>query len=137
MPFLPKTSAGSATDEGKIQVVTKAITVAANAAATTLLTVSTQDCIVKSITIYAVTGATADLTNLIITDGTAVVTFIDAVSGVRANLDTADKQVAWTGAAYLPVGETIKIDPTGTGATALDLLAIVEYMAVSDGGVIS
>ena len=80
---------------------------------------------------------TADLTNLIVTGcGAAgtVVTFVDAVSGLRANLDTAGKQVSWQGGVYLPVAGTISVDPTGTGATALNLVTVIEYFACVTGG---
>lgn len=120
---------------GKTQIVNKAVAIAANAANTVLLTATTAAVFIKSLTVYAVAAQTADLTNLIVTGAAGdVVTFIDAVTGAQANLDAAGKQVAWTGACYLPAGATIDMDPTGTGATALNLIVSVEYMAaVNDG----
>jgi len=124
---------------GKTQVLNVPIAIAANAAATVIATATTKPVLIKSFTLYAVAAQTADLTNIVAQGAGAgtVVTFVDAVAGLRANLDAAGKQVSWAsngGRVYLPAGGTIQVDPTGGGATALNLIASIEYIAAEDGG---
>lgn len=123
---------------GVRQVIIDSITVAANSAATTIFTVAgAQAIIVESVVLYAASAQTADLTSCNVTGGDTgdEVSFLRAIT--QAQLDDASKQAAWTGAAYLTLGDVILFDPTGTGATALDLKLAVTYHAVSDGGYLS
>jgi hypothetical protein len=120
---------------GKTQIFVKAIASAANAGAVVAATITTQSCLIKSIVVRSNAATTADLTNITIKGGAGlVVTFIDAVTGVRANIAAADQQVAWTGAVALVAAKTITITLTGTGATAVDLTITFEYEALVDGG---
>ncbi len=120
---------------GKPQIIEVIVTIAANAAATTIATITTQPCLIKSIVVHADAAQTADLTSLNVKGGASnVVTFIDDGTGAAANFDAADKQVAWTGAVRLAATKTITIDPTGTGGTALDLTVTIEYEACVAGG---
>lgn len=120
---------------GNTQVLTVAITAAANAAPVTIATVTTKACIIKSIAVKSNAATTADLTSFNVKGGaSSVVTFIDDVTGLRANVAAADQQVAWTGEVYLPAAATITFDPTGTGATALDMTAVIEYVAAENTG---
>ncbi len=126
---------GSTTDVGIRQVFKKSITVAANAGATTVGTVTTQSCLIESIIVHADAAQTADLTACPVTGGaSSAVTFIDSGVATQANLNAADKQVAWTGAVRLAATKTIVITPAGTGATALDLTVIVTYYSSSANG---
>ncbi len=129
----------TSTDVGVRQVFEKSITVAANAGATTVGTVTTQACIIKSIIIHADAAQTSDLKSCPVTGGTnGVVTFLDSGTATQTNLNAADKQVAWVGAVRFVVNETIVITPSGTGATALDLTVIITYYSSSaNGGTIS
>lgn len=120
---------------GVTKILEVSVTIAADAAATTIATVTTQPCLIKSIVVHADAAQTANLTSLNVKGGaSSVVTFIDDGTATYANLDAADKQVAWTGAVRLAATKTITIDPTGTGATALDLTVTIEYEACVAGG---
>ncbi len=120
---------------GKTRILEVSVTIAANAAATTIATVTTQPCLIHSIIVHADAAQTADLTSLNVKGGASnVITFIDDGTGAYANLDAADKQVAWTGAVRLAATKTITIDPTGTGATALDLTVTIEFESCVNGG---
>ncbi len=120
---------------GVTKILGVSVTIAANAAATIIATVTTQPCLIKSIVVHANTAQTADLTSLNIKGGASnVITFIDDDDGVAANFNGDDKQVAWTGAVRLAATKTITIDPTGTGATPLDLTVAIEYEACVAGG---
>ena len=136
---MSRTSSGIATtDIGVRQVFEKSITVAANAGATTVGTITSQACTIESITIHADTGQTVNLTTCAVTGGTSgVIIFISTTDATQANLDAADKQVTWVGVVRLATNDTIVITPVGTGATALDLTIIVTYYSSSaDGGTI-
>ncbi len=123
------------TQAGKTQSFTKNITSAANVGAVTVATVTTQAVRIKSIVVRSNGALTADLTNITITGGAgAVVTFIDAVTGVRANIAAADQQVSWDGSVTLAATKTIVITLTGTGATAVDLQVDIGLEAITDGG---
>lgn len=129
----------SATDIGVRQVFEKSITVAANAGATTVGTVTTQACVIESIIIHADAAQTTDLTTCAVTGAAGSVTFIPTSIATQANLDTADNQVS-TGiiSVRLAATKTIVITPVGTGATALDLTVVVTYYSSSaNGGTIS
>jgi hypothetical protein len=85
--------------------------------------------------IHADAAQTADMTSCGIFGGAGkVITFISAADAVRANLDSPDKQVAWTGAVRLVATKTIVISLVGTGATAVDLTIIIKYRACASGG---
>lgn len=136
MSFSPQGGgSGGGTSIGSRQVFEKSITVAANAGATTVGTVTTQACVIESIVIHADAAQTADLTACPVTGGaSSAVTFIDSGTATQANLNAADKQVAWTGSVRLAATKTIVITPAGTGATALDLTVIVTYYSSSANG---
>lgn len=122
---------------GKVQVKEISITSAANAGDVTLATITSQPCLIKSIVVSSNGVTTADLTNIQILGGASkVITFIDSVSGARANLDATDKQVAWGGEYPVRVAatKTIVATLTGTGATAVSLVATIEYESCSNGG---
>jgi len=119
-------------------VFVKNISDPANNGVTLLGTVSAQPCQIKTVTIIAVTAQTLDLTSAAVKAGTSqVLTLIPAASALQSDLDAIDKQIAWTGSIYLPVGGTIVTDLDGTGATATDLKFIIDYEPVANGGLIS
>ncbi len=123
------------TSAGRTQVFLKSITNAANAGDVTVATVTTESCLIKSIVVKAVSASQADLSNIAIYGGDGkIVTFISSVDGDVANLDEVDEQVSWTGAVELGATKTIIATLTGVGATAVDLLVTIEYMACEDGG---
>lgn len=125
----------TSTAVGVTKILEVSITIAANAAATTIATATAQPCLIKSIVVTANAAQTADLTSLNIKGGTSnVVTFINDATATQGNLDATSKQVAWTGAVRLAATKTITIDPTGTGATALNLTVTIEYEACVAGG---
>lgn len=120
---------------GVTQILKVAVTCASDAAPVTLATATTKACIIKGITVHNVAGANADLTSLNVKGGaSSAIVFIDDVTGLKANLNAADKQVWWTGIVRLPVAATITVDPTGTGATALDMVLTIEYYAEENTG---
>jgi hypothetical protein len=120
---------------GKIQIIEVSITAAANAGVTTVATITSQPCLIKSIVIHADAAQTGDMTTCAVEGGVLqVVEFIGVGSATQANLDAADKQVPWTGAVRLAATKTITIDLQGTGATAVDLTVTIEYEACVDGG---
>lgn len=111
----------------------KSITSAANATWVTVATV-TGAVMIESVVVRSNGATTADLTSITVNGGTSdVVTFIDAVTGVKANIDAADKQVSWTGAVNIPTTKTIRMNLTGTGATAVDLQVTIKYLSISSG----
>ena len=123
---------------GRTQIKEVSITAAANAGLTTVATITTQPCLIKSVVIHADAAQTADMTTCAVEGGTGqVVEFIGTTAATQANLDAADKQVSMTpadGAVRLVATKTITIDLQGTGATAVDLTVIIEYVACVDGG---
>ncbi len=120
---------------GVTKILEVSVTIAANATATTIATITTQPCLIKSIVVHADASQTGDLTSLNVKGGASnVITFINDATAIQGNLDAADKQVAWTGTVRLAATKTITIDPTGTGATALDLTVTIEYEACVAGG---
>jgi len=123
------------TRAGRRQHFTKSITSAANAGDVTIGTITAQPCFIKSIVVRSNGATTADLTSIGIYGGASkVVTFIDTTTGTKANIDAADKQVAWTGAACFTATKTLVITLTGTGATAVNLTVCIEYYSEVDGG---
>lgn len=120
---------------GQSQIIEISVTSAANAGDVTLATVTTQPCVIDSIVVHADTASQTDLTNIGIYGGAnKVVTFIDTITGVKANIDAVDEQVAWSGTARFAATKTIVITLTGTGATAVDLTVTITYHAAVDGG---
>ncbi len=120
---------------GVAQIFTKNITSAANAGDVIVATITTQPCFFKRIVLRSNGATTGDLTNAAIYGGAGkVVTFIDTVTGLRANIAAADQQVSWIGAASFAATKTIVITLTGTGVTAVNLQVDIEYEAVADGG---
>ena len=124
---------------GNTQVLEVSVTSAANAGDVTLATITTQPCIIDSIIIHADTGQTADLTSCAVYGGgSKVLTFIDAVDAIQANLNAADKQVGWSasnaGNVRLAATRTIVMTLAGTGATAVDLTVTIIYRSAVDGG---
>lgn len=127
------------TGVGQPQVFTKAITSAANAGDVTIATVTTQPVLIKSLTVHSDGATTADLTSIAISGGAGkVIEFITSTEGVKANIDAQDKQVSWpdlgSGGIYLPTGSTIIATLAGTGATAVDLNVVIEYVSTVNGG---
>lgn len=111
------------------------ITAAANAGITTVATVTEQPCLIESIVIHADAAQTGDMTSCAVEGGVnQVIEFIAAGVAVQADLDAADKQVAWTGAVRLAAGKIIYIDLQGTGATAVDLTITIKYRPCIDNG---
>ena len=122
-------------EAGRTQIKEIPITAAANAGLTTLATITEQPCLIKSIVIRSNGATTADLTTAAVKGGASqAVTFINALDILQADIATEDDQVGWDGAVSLPATKTVVIDLQGTGATAVDLTATIEYVAVIDGG---
>ena len=120
---------------GRAQIFEKSITSAANVGDVTVATITTQPCLIESIVIHADAAQHADMTSCGIFGGTGkVVTFIAAADALEADLDAADKQVAWQGAVRLAATKTIVISLVGTGATAVDLTITIKYRASVAGG---
>jgi hypothetical protein len=123
---------------GKTRILEVAVTSAANAGDVTLATILSQPCLIKSITITSNGATTANLTSCAIYAGTGkVVTLIDALTAIRANLDATDKQISdgsGDGAWRLGVGKTIVMTLVGTGATAVNLTVSIEYEPCANGG---
>jgi len=115
------------------QFFQKNITSAANAGAVDIATVAGV-VFVEAIVVRSKGVTTANLTNIQVLGGTSnVIVFIDDVTGLRANLDAQDKQVAWDGSVELPNGVKIQIVLTGIADTAVDLQVTVKYRSVSSG----
>jgi hypothetical protein len=113
------------------------ITDAANAADKTLATVS-GSVEIESVVVKSTGATTADLTSIAVKGGASgVVTFIDAVAGLRANIAAADQQVSWIGRVELGNTKTIIMDFTGTGATAVALLATIRYRPITAGSMLT
>ncbi|MBC8315545.1 MAG: hypothetical protein H8E51_08575 [Bacteroidetes bacterium] len=120
---------------GVTQIMEVSVTAAANAGLTTLATITTQPCLLKSIVIHSDGATTADLTSAAVKGGASQVKeFISAATAAKANIDAANEQVSWTGAARLPATTTIVMDLQGTGATAVDLTVTIEYIPCVNGG---
>ncbi len=123
---------------GREQIIQISVTAAANAGNTTLATVTTQPCIIKSVSIRAKSAAPAHMTTCAINAGTGGVSHLIVVGlATQANLNTIDKQVGSTLLDELSVGSTIVMDLQGTGATAVDLIVTISYVACVDGGYIN
>jgi hypothetical protein len=121
--------------EGVAQVKEFSITAAANAGVTTVATITTQPCVIEKIILHSDGSTTSDLTSAAIKGGASqVVTFISAASAAKANVDAADEQVAWDGAARFAASKTIAIDLQGTGTTAVDFTVTIAYVAAVSGG---
>ena len=120
---------------GKYQVFEKSITSSASVGTTTIATITSQPCLIESITLHADTASQADLSSAAIQGGAnGVVTFISATDATADNIDVVDEQVSWTGAVRLATGKTIIIDLIGTGSTPVDLTVTTGYRAcVNDG----
>jgi len=126
---------------GKTQIFEKAIPSAANAGNVLVGTITAQPCLIKSVVLHADATGQADLTSAAVYGGNAIathtVTFFDVVDAAKANLDVADEQIGWTGAVRLAATKVLAIELLGTGATAVDLTVIVEYVATANGGYIT
>jgi hypothetical protein len=123
---------------GVTQIFQKSITSAANAGVVTVATVTTAACVIKSITLKAVTAAQVDLTSAAIQGGTAApITFISAVTAAKVNITSIDQQVGWTGVIELAAAKTVVITLVGTGATPVNLLVTIEYESAVSGGFLS
>jgi len=120
---------------GRAQIKEVSITSAANAGDVLVATITTQPCLIESIVIHADAAQTANMTSCGIFGGTGkVVTFIAAADALQADLDAADKQVAWQGAVRLAATKTIVISLVGTGAIAVDLTIVIKFRASVSGG---
>ncbi|MBU2647527.1 hypothetical protein KKI24_22660 [bacterium] len=117
------------------QIKEVSITAAANAGLTTLATVTDQPCLIKSIVLHSDGATTSDLTSAAIKGGASqAVEFIPAAVAIQSELDAENKQVGWSGAVRLPATATIVVDLQGTGDTAVDLTATIEYVPCVEGG---
>jgi hypothetical protein len=116
-----------------------AVITAANSAVDTVLATVADDYVaIEKITVVANTAQTADMTSIAIKGGASkVITFIDAASGVQANLDAEDKQLTWEGSIALNVADTIVMEHVGTDVTPLDLTVIITYFPISGTGSIA
>ncbi len=122
-------------EEGVTQIKEFSITAAANAGLTTIATITSQPCLIKSIVVHADTAQTGDMTTCAVEGGASqVIEFIGAGDAIQANLDAIDKQISWDGKVRLAATKTITINLQGTGATAVDLTISIEYAACVDGG---
>ena len=120
---------------GRLQIKEVSINSAANAGDVLVATVTTQPCLIESVVIHADAAQTADMTSCGVFGGAGkVITFISAADAVQANLNAADKQVAWEGSVRLAATKTIVISLVGTGATAVDLTITIKYRACVSGG---
>jgi hypothetical protein len=120
---------------GKASFFEKSITSPANAGDVTVATVTDKPCQIESVVIHANGAQTADLTSCGVFGGASkVITFISATDAVQANLNAADKQVAWTGVVRLAATKTIVISLVGTGATAVNLTVVIKYRPTIAGG---
>lgn len=125
----------TATAVGVTKILEVTMTSAANAGAVTIATITTQPCLIKSIVVHANAAQTANLTSCAVTGGASnVVTFINSATATQANLDAADKQVAWTGAVRLAATKTIVMTHVGVAATATNMTVTIEYEACIAGG---
>lgn len=132
---MSKTSSENPRIVGRQQIDEFSITAAANAGVTTIATITGQPCDIDSVALHSNGATTGNLTSAAIEGGVGqVVEFISAANATQANLDAADKQVAWTGAVRLATGKIISIDLQGTGATAVDFTITIKYRAVVTGG---
>lgn len=126
------------TRAGHTQFKTYAIDLASNTGvATTMFTVDDQTCLVKSITIRSDGATPAHFVSLNVKAGAAGTenTLIPESLATHANLDAASYQVAATGAWVLKDTEIIALNfVNGGGADHFVGTAIVEYMALVDGG---
>ncbi len=122
-------------EEGVTQIKEFSITAAADSGLNTIATITDRSCLIKSIVLHSDGATTGDLTSAAIEGGAgSVQEFISAAVAIQANLDAADKQVAWTGAVRLAATKTITIDLQGTMATPVDFTVTIEYEACVDGG---
>ena len=120
---------------GKWQYLRVTITSAANSAAVTVATAANQSVEIQTVSVRAVAAQTSDLTSFTITGGTAgVLTMIPSSLGLQSNLNATDAEVAASGIWVIPSGGTVKFTPTGTGATALNLIVNIAYRAAANGG---
>jgi hypothetical protein len=104
-----------------------------DAGAVTLATV-TGSVEIERIIIKSTAVTTVNLTSVACTGGSAdVVTFIDAISGARANIAAADQQVVWQGSVELGNAALIRLTFVGGGHTAVALLATIRYRAITSG----
>ncbi len=123
------------TKVGETQYFEVSVTAAANASDLTIGTAGSGNVVVTAIIVRADAAQTADLTNIAVLGMTSnVFTFIAAADMVQADLDATGKQVAWEGKGSLISGETIIMDFTGTGGTALNLTVTIEFEASSADG---
>lgn len=137
-PAAALAAVGYTRQAGVTQVFQKSITSAANAGVVTVATITTAACLIKSITLKAVTAAQVDLTSAAIQGGAAApVTFISAMTAAKVNITAIDQQVGWTGAVELGATKTIVITLVGVGATPVNLLVTVEYESAVSGGFLS
>lgn len=123
---------------GSKRVLEKSVTSAANAGSVILATSKIAAIVIESIVVYSRSTITTDLTTCAVYGGTSnVITFIDTNLAIRANLNALNKQVAWTGAVRLNVGETVTMDLIGVGATAVDMVVTITYRVAGSGGYLS
>lgn len=94
-----------------------------------VLATVTGSVLIESITIKTITFH-ADLTSIVVSGGAGkVIDFIDALEGAAANLNAADKQVAWMDSPVeLGDGKTLVITFAGAaGANHVTMTATIKY----------
>ncbi len=100
-----------------------------------MATFTTQAGALQSVVVRSNGATTANLTSIAVYAGTSkVVTLIDAVLGLRANIAALDQQVSWEGEKTFPVGTLIVMTLTGVVGTAVNLQFDAKYEAIADGG---
>jgi len=128
-------SGGAITEAGRTQIFEIDITSAANADVEVIATITDQPVLIKTIVLSANSKITTDLTSASIAGGAAyAVEFISAALGVLASIGEQNEQVASTAPARFQAGAEISINLDGTGATAVDLTATIEFESCVDGG---
>ena len=101
----------------------------------TIATITNEALVIDSVIIYAAAAQPAELTSCAVYGGASkVVTFIDAATALGPTLPAIDKQLAWTGAVYLPSTKTIVMTLIGTGVAATNMLVLITYHTTKNGG---
>ena len=122
-------------DASLARIIEVSITAAANAGITAVATITDQPCLIESVVIHADAAQPAHMTTGAVEGGVGqVVEFIGVGDATQANLDAADKQVAWTGAVRLAAGKIIYIDLQGSGVDNVDLTIVIKYRPSVNGG---
>jgi len=121
------------TTDYNTKVVQKTFTQAANVGAVNAFTIA-GNVLIEAV-IIRMTTYHANMTSLVVTAGAGdVVDLIDVAEGAAANLNAADKQVAWEGAVELGAGKVIKTTGAGAGAGSITFTMTVRYRQCTTDG---